>query len=469
MQRRPSGNHYSQGGFPKLQTRIYALNLFHDVLDGPVGEAFNVLLDSLTDELFWDNADEPTLIEQFAMLVDLLQSESLDDTDPAVGDMWQNYILNRTLQSRNLFTTAAESYAVEDIDRSLLQKARADLRTLQEAHAVSLTLLQKAVMDSCADSLSVLEETWSDWGELRLSRHAEHLDASPLHGMKLRLTAAKNWGDLASDLARFIAATGAGHFGRYRAFRWDPVALSGLTGIAAPDPIRLTNLIGYDREQEAVLRNTRHFVHGAPGNNVLLYGDGGTGKSSFVKALLNEFGNQGLRLIEVAKDDLAEFPNIVRAVRGRRERFIVFVDDLSFEEQETEYKSLKAMLEGSIEARPENVLIYATSNRRHLVRENFADRSAAGSDDVHPFETMHEKISLAERFGIRVAFLAPDQERYLAIVRGLAGQEGIELAPEDLRRRALQWAQWQNGFSGRTARQFINDLIGVLAEARGQG
>ena len=466
MQRRHSGNNHPKGGLTQLQTRIYAMNLFHDVVDGPVGDAFVRVLDSLTDELFWEHSDETTLIEQFAILVDLLQAESLGETGSTAGDMWQNYVLNRTLQSMNLFTVAAESHPVEDIDRALLHKARADLRTLQEVHSTTLTVIQNAVMAACDDSRAVLEESWSDWGELRLSRRPETLDASALHGMKLRLAGAKDWGDLANDMARFIATTGAGHFGRYRAFRWEPFGDVRLAGIAEPDPIRMANLIGYEREQEAVLRNTRHFVHGAPGNNVLLYGDGGTGKSSFIKSLLNEFGGQGLRLIEVAKDDLAEFPSIVRAVRGRKERFIVFVDDLSFEEQETEYKALKAMLEGSIEARPENVLIYATSNRRHLVRESFADRSAPGSDDVHPFETMQEKISLSERFGLRVAFLSPDQDRFLAIVRGLAEQEHIGMVPDDLRRRALQWAQWQNGFSGRTARQFINDLIGVLAEER---
>ncbi|MCL6635108.1 MAG: ATP-binding protein [Peptococcaceae bacterium] len=199
-----------------------------------------------------------------------------------------------------------------------------------------------------------------------------------------------------------------------------------------------------------------------PANNVLLYGDRGTGKSSTVKALLNHYRDRGLRLVEVAKGDLNGFALIARQLRDRPQRFIIFVDDLSFEESEVAYKELKAVLEGGLESRPANVLIYATSNRRHLVREHFSDRAApAGPDgEVRGNDTVQEKLSLADRFGITVLFTSPDRALYLDIVRGLAKQRGISLAEGELERRALLWEAWHNGRSGRTARQFVDQISG---------
>jgi predicted AAA+ superfamily ATPase len=223
-------------------------------------------------------------------------------------------------------------------------------------------------------------------------------------------------------------------------------------------------LVGYAAEREQVVANTARFVAGLPANNVLLYGDRGTGKSSTVKALLNAYAERGLRLVEVPKEALGEFSRLVRLLRGRRERFLVFIDDLSFEEHETEYKGLKAVLEGSLEARPDNVLLYATSNRRHLVRQRFADRDSE-PDDIHIGDTVEEKLSLSDRFGLRVRFLAPDQGRYLLIVRTLAARRALAIADEELEKRALRWATRHGGRSARTARQFVDHLTGELAEA----
>ena len=258
---------------------------------------------------------------------------------------------------------------------------------------------------------------------------------------------------------------GVGIYGRYRAFRWVRGGRDGghPEGVAYPDPVTLADLVGYEREREPAIRNAERFAAGLPANNVLLYGERGTGKSSTVKALLNEFGDRGLRLIEVPKEHLGDFPELMAAVRNRRQRFILYVDDLSFEEQETHYKALKAILEGGIEARPDNVVLYATSNRRHIVRERFGDRTPASDDDVHAMDTMEEKLSLSDRFGIRVRFGAPDEGRYLQIIHGIAEQRGVSLSGDELDRRALSWARRQNGRSGRTARQFVDALIGELA------
>ena len=326
---------------------------------------------------------------------------------------------------------------------------------------------------------------------------ADDAAATPaVEGLARRLAAAPDWGALTAALAAHYARYGSGRFARYRAFRWvDPQ--TGVVPVPVPDAVRPGDLIGYAAERALLRSNTVQFLAGYPANNVLLYGDRGTGKSSSVKALLNErrpAGGPGgpdgpedgsaagasgaaggavdwsrLRLIEVPKARLADFPAIVAGLRRRPQRFILFVDDLSFEEGETQYKDMKAMLEGGLEARPENVVVYATSNRRHLIREQFADRAALGSDEVHAMDTVQEKLSFADRFGLTITFPTPDQAGYLAIVAGLAGQRGLRVDPAALRARAIEWAAWHNGRSGRTARQFVDYLAGEVGLAAAGG
>jgi predicted AAA+ superfamily ATPase len=310
-------------------------------------------------------------------------------------------------------------------------------------------------------------DAWVPWDRFEPLAGGDGLVATASQTLKERLAASNDWPALAEALAEHYARVGAGPFGRYRAFRWlrEGAAHGRLIGIAAPDPIRLDQLVGYDRERALVLQNTEQFLAGFPANSVLLYGDRGTGKSSTVKALLNEHAGRGLRLVEVSRDDLGDFPWIIQQLRDRPERFILFVDDLSFDEGERDYRGLKAVLEGSVEARPSNVVLYATSNRRHLVQERWTDRESTLSAEVHGQDTMQEKLSLSDRFGIRVVFPSPDQRRYLAVVESLASQRGLTLESEVLRRRALQWAEWHNGRSGRTARQFVDHLEGELGMA----
>jgi predicted AAA+ superfamily ATPase len=234
--------------------------------------------------------------------------------------------------------------------------------------------------------------------------------------------------------------------------------------VVRPDPVRLEALIGYETEREPLLKNTERLLAGLQSHHALLYGLPGTGKSSTVKAILNEYADRGLKLVELAKEDLKELPVVLDALRDRGPRFILFVDDLSFEEHEVEYKSLKALLEGSVEEPPENVRLYATSNRRNLIRERFSERDE--TDDVHARDTMQEKLSLAARFGLRVTFPAPDQKRYLEIVTGLVRERGIKIPEGELRERAVLWDRWHAGRSGRTARQFVDELEAKIFESR---
>ncbi len=250
------------------------------------------------------------------------------------------------------------------------------------------------------------------------------------------------------------------------AFRWGKRGGQGcLHPIVHPDLVDLADLFGLDREIGVLDRNTRQFARGTPANNVLIWGERGTGKSSVVKGLLARYAGEGLRMIEVRRQDLMDLPEIVELLWDRPERFVLFCDDLSFKEDESVYLELKALLEGSLSARPDNVLVYATSNRRHLMPEKLADntfRFSPDDDEIHPQETVEEKVSLSDRFGLSIGFYRITQDTYFRIVRHLVDQRGIDMDAGLLRREALQWLQRASGRSGRVARQFVDDLEGRL-------
>jgi predicted AAA+ superfamily ATPase len=229
-----------------------------------------------------------------------------------------------------------------------------------------------------------------------------------------------------------------------------------LVGVRNYDRITFEQLIGYERQKEALIENTEFFLKGYPANNVLLHGDRGTGKSSCVKALLNKFKGSKLKLISLNKNHVDQLYRIIESIAGRGCKFIIFIDDLSFEDTEIGYKHFKSVIEGGIEAQPGNVLIYVTSNRRNIVREVWKDRGADG--EVHLNDGMQERLSLADRFGLSISFTAPDKESYLNIVKGLAAQERLDLDEDTLIEEALKWDVRQKGRSGRSARQFVNHI-----------
>ncbi len=251
---------------------------------------------------------------------------------------------------------------------------------------------------------------------------------------------------------------GYGDMARYTVFRWDLEL--GLVPVRHPDRIQMDDLIGYERQKAVLTQNTEAFVAGKPANNVLLVGSRGTGKSSSVKALLNQYADMGLRLVEITKHDLRHLSSIMQALRERGKKFILFMDDLSFEEFEIEYRHLKSMMEGGVETKPDNVLIYATSNRRHLVKETWNDRAGANADDIHSWDTINEKISLSDRFGITLTFAPPNQDEYLRIVESIARKRNICLPSAELRAEAIKWETAHSGRSGRIAQQFIAHLEG---------
>ena len=255
------------------------------------------------------------------------------------------------------------------------------------------------------------------------------------------------------SLTQFYRDHGAGLFAKYRAFLWED---GNLVPVADPDCPKPEDLLGYEHQRGMVEQNTRLMLAGRQANNVLLFGDGGTGKSATVKSMLYLPGMEDLRLIEVEKENLTGMPELIRSLAGRRQKFILFIDDLSFQKGDDRYSALKAVLEGSVSAKSRNVAIYATSNRRHLVRETFSDREG---DDVHRGETMQEMISLSERFGLHVTFQKPNKETYLEIVRRLAEARGAQLETGTLEALAERFALERGGRSARAAKQFVDSLL----------
>jgi uncharacterized protein len=411
-----------------LQRQVSSLLLYQSVLEGEIGQAFLQLL------LAFRQQDKGGLacLEAYGRWFRALA---------AAGVSWQDYLVMQIVRSDNPFSRQAQRSDLSDLPAALVAAAQQDLQRLQVLYGCNghqFSLWMKAGF-----SLSVPLVEWTTAHSIE-------------EGIGQRLRAAEDWAEVLPELADYYRRAGIGIFAMYHAFRWQD---GRLMGVANPDPIQLRSLVGYETPRAALLKNTEALLAGYPALNVLLYGSRGTGKSSLVKSLVHEYGDRGLRLIEVGKANLKDLPTIVELLRPVPHPFIIFVDDLSFEEDDEAFKALKVVLEGSLTARPTNVVVYATSNRRHLVREFHADRPRPkDADEVHHWDTMQEKMSFSDRFGLTLTFEPADQDAYLEIVRHLVKEAAIEINDEDLQFRALQWATRQNGRSGRTARQFVDFL-----------
>ncbi len=265
----------------------------------------------------------------------------------------------------------------------------------------------------------------------------------------------------------FYKAYGVGMFGLNKAFRIrdkenGPVEFMAINNM---EQVVLDDLVGYEIQKKKLRENTDAFVEGRKANNVLLFGDSGTGKSTSIKAIVNEYYDMGLRMIEIYKHQFKDLSNVIAQIKNRNYRFIIYMDDLSFEEFEIEYKFLKAVIEGGVETKPENILIYATSNRRHLIKENWSDRDDVHNENgMHQSDTMEEKLSLVHRFGVTINYSKPSQKEYFSIVTELAKKQGIRMSEQELCAEANKWELSHGGISGRTAQQFINYLAGLQHE-----
>ena len=265
----------------------------------------------------------------------------------------------------------------------------------------------------------------------------------------------------------FYASIGVGAFGLNKAFRFREIdgGMVEFNPINNMEMVSLRDLVGYEIQKKKLIDNTKAFVEGKKANNVLLIGDSRTGKSTSIKAIVNEFYADGLRMIEINKYQFRYLSQVISQIKNRNYKFIIYMDDLSFEEDESEYKFLKAVIEGGVETKPDNVLIYATSNRRHLIKETWRDRRDVEQDgDIHRSDTMEEKLSLANRFGVTIGYYKPSRQEYHDIVKNLALRNGLQIDEEELNLEADRWELNHGGVSGRTAQQFINHLIGITTD-----
>ena len=283
--------------------------------------------------------------------------------------------------------------------------------------------------------------------------------------LAVKLAAAEDVRSFKALMEEFYREFGVGKFGLHKAFRVRHTQERGveivpITNIAH---VYLEDLVGYDIPKQKLIENTEAFVRGRKANNCLLFGDAGTGKSSCIKGILNRYYGEGLRIIEIYKHQFKDLNDVIAQIKNRNYKFIIYMDDLSFEEFETDYKYLKAVIEGGLEKKPDNILIYATSNRRHLIRENYSDKEET-REDMHTSDTVQEKLSLVYRFGVTIYFGSPNKKEFQNIVRVLAQRNGVNVPEDELMLEANKWELGHGGLSGRTAQQFIDHLLGKEAE-----
>ncbi|MDR1965508.1 MAG: ATP-binding protein [Synergistaceae bacterium] len=323
-------------------------------------------------------------------------------------------------------------------------------------HKIIAAVKQLVENDATYSNLKLLSHYAPTRGECARQARQAMEDVMGLAG---NLAAAESPEDMMRFAGEFCSLHGSGAFALNHAFSWNSRE-KRLVPLSDLDPRPLNSLIGYDAQKKELLANTRSFLDGNPSNNVLLYGDSGTGKSSSVRALLNEpdFVRCGLRMIELKHGQFADINDVIGTVRRRNYRFVIFMDDLSFEEFEVEYKHLKALIEGGLERKPENIVVYATSNRRNVIREVWSDR-AASIDDVHGWDTMQEKHSLADRFGVTIWYPSVGKDEYISMVKSIAAEMGLPMQDDALAATALRWELEKGGFTGRTARQFVHYML----------
>ncbi len=368
------------------------------------------------------------------------------------GNVWHNFLAYTLANHENAFSMACEVRG--KVAGSINTLALHDFRLFREWFDFDLAgLAEKYGMEE----LAVLAD-FRGSGETG-SRIYNPWVHDRIQDLAVSLAAARDEEEFLDCVTAFYRDFGVGKFGLHKAFRVeDAEAKVEILPITKTDAVTLEDLVGYEIQKKKLIENTEAFVEGRPANNCLLYGDAGTGKSSSIKAILNAYYGRGLRLIEVYKHQFQDLTAVISQIKNRNYRFILYMDDLSFEDFEIEYKYLKAIIEGGMERRPDNVLIYATSNRRHLIREKYSDKKEPG-DDIHSNDTVQEKLSLSARFGVTIYYGRPDRKEFDEIVRTLAEREGIRMPEEELLAEANRWELSHGGLSGRCASQFITHLL----------
>ena len=370
-------------------------------------------------------------------------------------NLWHNYLAYFLITNENPFSITCEKIGAND--GSVNHFARNDFSAIKNLFEYDFSEIEKSLGIDCFTQISNYRAI--EKKELMYNKNV----SEKVQALSSRMEQARDVEGFFTAVTEFYRDYGVGMFGLNKAFRIQDRTDSKLVflPINNMDKVMLSDLVGYEIQKKKLVDNTRAFVEGKKANNVLLFGDSGTGKSTSIKAIVNEFYDQGLRMIEIYKHQFKDLSNVIAAVKNRNYKFIIYMDDLSFEEFEIEYKFLKAVIEGGVETKPDNILIYATSNRRHLIRETWSDRNDVQQDEgMHRSDTMQEKLSLVNRFGVTINYSKPSQKEYFDIVIHLAAKSGIKMSEDELKAEANKWELSHGGISGRTAQQFIYYLQG---------
>jgi predicted AAA+ superfamily ATPase len=404
------------------------------------------LMSHYNDEFFNIEDKRSLLYDCMHRLIDLAGHHGF------YGNLWHCYLTNLLVNNENSYSKACEIRG--EVGGTINQAALHDIVIFKEFYDFDFSgMMELLGVEAFSLILSY------DGCEQESKVYNERICKS-ICTLAVKFTKNDSPEEMKATLTEFYKEYGVGKFGLHKSFRVchdeNGVSIVPILNIAH---VYLDDLIGYELPKQKLIENTEAFVEGRKANNCLLFGDAGTGKSSSIKAIANEYYDRGLRIIEVYKHQFQDLNDVIAQIKNRNYKFIIYMDDLSFEEFEIEYKYLKAVIEGGLEKKPDNVLIYATSNRRHLIKETFADKEGR-RDQLHASDTVQEKLSLVYRFGVTIFFCSPDKKEFQEIVRRLAIRYKITMPEEELLLEANKWELSHGGLSGRTAQQFIDYLLG---------
>ena len=375
-------------------------------------------------------------------------------TDYGFNDnLWHNYLTYLLITDENPFSITCEKIGASN--GSVNHIAKNDFKQFQVLFDYDFSEMENKLGIDCFCQL----ENYQAIGKPELMYNKNV--SEKVRSLSKRLEAAKDEKEFFAYVTEFYKDYGVGMFGLNKAFRITDETPFRFKAINNMDKVTLDDLVGYEIQKKKLIDNTEAFVEGRKANNCLLFGDSGTGKSTSIKAIVNQYYDRGLRMIEIYKHQFKDLSNVIATIKNRNYKFIIYMDDLSFEDFEVEYKFLKAVIEGGVETKPENILIYATSNRRHLIKENWSDRSDVKvQNGMHQSDTMEEKLSLVNRFGVTINYSKPTQKEYFDIAVELCKRAGVTLSDDEIKAEANKWELSHGGISGRTAQQFANYLAG---------
>lgn len=427
--------------------RVNELMIYRHIEEGQILNDMTFLMENYKNEYYNKEDLRSLLFDCVNAILEMAVSHGFE------GNLWHDYLTFLLANDENAYSTSCE--IVGEIEGSINQVALHDFAIFKELFDYDFKDMEKE-LDT--DALSMIQDFVGS-GEHGCVFNKRIRDR--ICDLSSTLSKTESTEEFKSVLTQFYKEFGVGDLGLHKAFRIEHTEQGAkIVPITKIAHVHLDDLVGYEIAKKKLIDNTEAFVKGRKANNCLLFGDAGTGKSTSIKAILNQYYDQGLRMIEVYKHQFQDLNDIIAQVKNRNYKFIIYMDDLSFEEFEIEYKYLKAVIEGGLERKPDNVLIYATSNRRHLIRETFRDKQDR-DEELHTNDTVQEKLSLVARFGVTIYFGGPSKKEFQEIVRQLVKRNGIDMPEDELLLEANKWELSHGGLSGRTAQQFVDYLLGL--------